>query len=238
MAGSHDSGGSRERSKRTGRAEISASARKTAVLNRLLKFPRPKPAAGRGYILGRVGREPADTESIDDQTYPSTDEDLDTIYIGHRHPVQYDDHDYQSVAAHSTASDEYAPTSAFLQSHKHKHTHTPTMFRIHMHTHTQWSLWRMAQININNNHQHPHFGHPSSRQFNNKLHGIHFNLSCMNAARMLKNAPCTIPLESMPNHRRRPMSPVDRLHLKMPMHQRRHLCQTAPRKASSQPTSI
>lgn len=104
-----------QRQDRNKTAWNTASERKTAVLNRLLKFPRPKPAAGRGYILGRVGRDIVDAESIDDQTYPSTDDDLDTIYIGHRHPAQYDDHDYQSVAAHSTASDEYAINTKYTQ---------------------------------------------------------------------------------------------------------------------------
>lgn len=85
-------------------------------MNRLLKFPRPKAAAGRGYILGRVGREPVDIESIDDQIDPSTDDDFESVYIRHRHPVQYDDHDYQSVAAISTTSDEYVHSCSFSSS--------------------------------------------------------------------------------------------------------------------------
>lgn len=58
---------------------------KAAVLNRLLKFPRPKPAAGKGYILGRVGRETIESDSIDDN---HSDDDLDSVYVDRR--PQYD----------------------------------------------------------------------------------------------------------------------------------------------------
>lgn len=53
-------------------------------MNRLLKFPRPKPAAGKGYILGRVGRETVESDSIE----RDSDDDLDGIYIDRR--PQYD----------------------------------------------------------------------------------------------------------------------------------------------------
>lgn len=66
-------------------------------MNRLLKFPRPKQATGRGYILGRVGRE----------TTHDSDDDLDGIYIDRRpmpaHPLQYDQ-DNQSIEVVGTTS--------------------------------------------------------------------------------------------------------------------------------------
>lgn len=65
-------------------------------MNRLLKFPRPKKATGRGYILGRIGRETHDS-----------DDDLDGIYIDRRpmpaHPIQYDQ-DNQSIGVVGTTS--------------------------------------------------------------------------------------------------------------------------------------
>lgn len=69
-------------------------------MNRLLKFPRPKQAPGKGYILGRVGRDSVETHESDD--------DLDGIYIDRRpppHQTLYDP-DSHSVAIATSSSDE------------------------------------------------------------------------------------------------------------------------------------
>lgn len=65
-------------------------------MNRLLKFPRPKKAAGRGYILGRVNRETIESDSIDEQH----SEDDDGIYVDRRHRFDLD-----NQSAGSTTSD-------------------------------------------------------------------------------------------------------------------------------------
>lgn len=72
-------------------------------MNRLLKFPRPKKAPGRGYILGRVGRE---IDSI--ETHDSDDDLDDGIYIDRRlqsHQPLYN-HDNHSIVVESSSSDE------------------------------------------------------------------------------------------------------------------------------------
>lgn len=97
-----------------------------AVLNRLLKFPRAKKAPGKGYILGRRGRE---TDSI--ETHESDDE-LDGIYIDRRpapHQTLYDP-DSHSIVVESSSSDESnhdddhnAARSSTSGESKHSFTH-------------------------------------------------------------------------------------------------------------------
>lgn len=72
-------------------------------MNRLLKFPRAKQAAGRGYILGRVGRE---TDSV--ETHDSED-DLDGIYTDRRppsHQTLYNQDNHSVVIGTASSSDE------------------------------------------------------------------------------------------------------------------------------------
>lgn len=72
-------------------------------MNRLLKFPRPKQATGRGYILGRVGRK---SDSID--THDS-DDDIDGIYVDRRsapHQTLYDQDNHSVVIGTTSSSDE------------------------------------------------------------------------------------------------------------------------------------
>lgn len=74
---------------------------KGAVLNRLLKFPRPKQAPGRGYILGRIGRDSVETHESDD--------DLDGTYIDRRpppHQTIYDQDRHSIVNIGTSSSDE------------------------------------------------------------------------------------------------------------------------------------
>lgn len=65
-------------------------------MNRLLKFPRPKKAAGRGYIRGR--RENIESDSIDE--HHDSEDDIDGIYIDRRHRFEVD-----NQSAGSTQSD-------------------------------------------------------------------------------------------------------------------------------------
>lgn len=72
-------------------------------MNRLLKFPRPKKATGRGYILGRVGREVDSIETHD------SDDDLDGVYIDRRptpHQTLYDQDNHSIIVGTTSSSDE------------------------------------------------------------------------------------------------------------------------------------
>lgn len=71
-------------------------------MNRLLKFPRAKKAPGKGYILGRAGREPDSIETHD------SDDELDDVYIDRRHPPHQTlyDPDSHSIVVESSSSDE------------------------------------------------------------------------------------------------------------------------------------
>lgn len=73
-------------------------------MNRLLKFPRAKAAPGRGYILGRVGRDATDSVETHD-----SDDDLDGIYIDRRpppHQTLFEPDNHSIVVGTASSSDE------------------------------------------------------------------------------------------------------------------------------------